>query len=255
MSRLLFAVLLTICLGATTQVSGAVISVLGDTADGTVTFDGFAGDFSLPMIRAGVAGNDVSGQATIFFFALPRLPSRSSLVGAELDLQYLGISQFTVTVPPEFNGDLFGIGARSTPTILASDYYDGDASLSADSLIAEAFVTPTSVPSSLQDSSSNLLNFLASLYQSDGTPTAAFAVFRVNPDVDLPPFSTPYRGYELASADNTDNGGTFVPRLSVTVVPEPSTLVMFLGNVAILAVYGLRNRKARAQCIREIALN
>src|SRR5262245_49244088 len=85
-----------LCLGTTAHVSGAVITVLGDAADGTVTVDAFPGDFPLPMIRAGVAGDFVGGQSAIFFFVLPQLSSRSALVDAEIDIQYLGISQFTV---------------------------------------------------------------------------------------------------------------------------------------------------------------
>src|SRR5207302_10308321 len=91
-----------------------------------------------------------------------------------------------------------------------------------DSLIAEGFITPSTAPGSLQASGSRLLSFLDSLYQPDGTPKAAYAVFRANADVHLPDHSNPYRGYELASADNTDNGGAFKPRLQLTVVPQAS---------------------------------
>jgi hypothetical protein len=147
-------------------------------------------------------------------------------------------------VPPNFNADLFGIGSRSSPTILSTDYYDGNASLSTNTLIARGFLTPSTAPGTLQASGSSMLSFLQSLYNPDGTPTAAFAVFRVNPDVHLPPHSGNYRGYEIASADNTDNGGAFVPQLLLDVapVPEPSTLLLGIVGAAVLSGYGCRRR-------------
>gem|GEM_PF-4483024 len=70
---------------------------------------------------------------------------------------------------------------------------------------------------------------------------AAYAVFRVNSDLDLPPFSHPYRGYEFASADNADSDGAFVPQLSLNVVPEPSTMAIFLAGSVVLTAYGWRS--------------
>jgi autotransporter-associated beta strand protein len=207
-------------LGAPGQTLGPVVSTPGDPGDGIVDITGDIGNVPDPQIRVGVGGDDVAGQDDIFFFALPKLTSPASLLGAQLNFQYLGISQFTPTVTPEFNVDLFGIGARSTPTILVTDYFDGDPSLSSDSLISRGFITGSTAPGSLQASGASLLSFLQSLYGPDGTPKAAYAVFRANPDVHLPPFSLPYRGYEIASANNTDNGGAFVPKLQLTVVPQ-----------------------------------
>jgi len=135
---------------------------------------------------------------------------------------------------------LFGIGARSTPTILGTDYYDGDAALSADTLIAEGFITPSTAAGILTATGSGLLAFLTSLYNPDGTPIADHAVFRVNPDADLPPFSGPYRGYELASADNTDGGGGFVPQLRLDVVPGPSLIVLAVCGGVVAAGVGWR---------------
>jgi hypothetical protein len=212
----------------------AVVTVLGDPGDGHVDVNGLPQDFSLPTLRVGVGGDNVRGLADIFFFALPKLTSVTSLLGAHLNLQYLGISQFTVTVTPEFNADLFGLGARSTPTILSTDYYDGDSSLSTNTLIAKGFITPSTAPGSLQASNGSLLNFVDSLYQPDGTPKAAYAVFRANANVHLPDWSLPYRGYEIASADNTDNGGAFVPRLVLSL----SSSLTLSGGFTVSATEG-----------------
>lgn len=233
-------VVVALSLGAVGEAFGVTITIPGDIGDGVVDVNGLPQDFFLPQLRVGVGGNNVRGLAVIFFFALPTVPSPASIVGAQLDIAYLGISQGSpgVFVPPEFNVDLFGIGARSSPTILGSDYHDGSASLSTDMLIAERFVTPSTLPGTLQAADSSLLDFITSLYQPDGTPTAAYVVFRANPDVDLPPFSGRLRGYELASANNASEA--FVPRLSLTVasVPEPGTLTLIVVGAVVLTGCG-----------------
>jgi hypothetical protein len=240
-----------VAVGAAGGAAGGPINVRGDAADGTVDVNGLPGDFSLPQLRVGVGGDDVRGLAPVFFFSLPTLPSRDSLAGAELRLTFL---DFTRGTPgnwefPRYNVDLFGLGARATPTILNADYYDGDASLGTDALIAEGFATPATAPgTTLQVSGGGLLDFVRSLYNPDGTPVAAFAVFRANADVHLPPrFSRRYSGYELASGDNTDGGGAVAPQLRltvVTVVPEPGTLTLSLLGAATLTGWRWRRRRS-----------
>src|SRR5262249_28076777 len=113
-------------------------------------------------------------------------------------------------------------------------------------------ITPTTAPGRLQASGDSLLNFLTSLYQPDGTPTAAYAVFRVNPDVHLPPFSGNYRGYELASADNTDDGGAYAPELNLTVAPAPNSLALAVVGVLLLSGWGWHRRRL-ARCRATVA--
>jgi hypothetical protein len=230
--RMGFLVAVHIAAFAHTATAGTIV-VVGDPGDGEVDVNGLPGSFALTQVRVGTGGNNVRGIADVFFFALPNVPSPTSIVGAQLNLQYLGISQFSVLVTPEFNADLFGLGARLTPTVLSSDYYDGNASLSTDTLLLKGLITPSTVPGSLHVSGSSLLNFLTSLYKPDGTPTAAYVVIRANADVHLPAFSNPYRGYELASADNGD--ASFRPELDLTVnaIPEPASFAI-LGGLAIL---------------------
>ena len=72
----------------------------------------------------------------------------------------------------------------------------------------------------------SLLNFVASLYNPDGTPAMAFAVFRVNADIPLPPNNPPRRGYLVAMADYPDPAFRPELDLTTTAVPEPSTLAM-----------------------------
>jgi hypothetical protein len=231
-----FLLVVALSLGIAGESHGSFITVYGDEGDGTVDVNGLPQDFTLTFLRAGNGGNNVRGLAPIFFFALPTLPSLDSLTSAELNLVYLGIHIGSPGnwAPPEFNVDLFGLGTRSTPTILSSDFFDGGSSLSTDALLAKGFVTPTTPTGALQLSGDQFTDYLRSLYNADGTPKAAYAVFRANTDVHLGVFSGLYRGYEFASADNTDNGGASVPRLELTTVPEPSSLTLALiGAIAL----------------------
>src|SRR4051794_8955154 len=97
-------------LTAAGEASGGVITITGDPGDGVVDVNGLGQDFPSTQLRLGTGGDDVRGHADIFFFALPKLSSRDVLLGAELRFQYLGISQFTVLVTPEFDADLYGLG-------------------------------------------------------------------------------------------------------------------------------------------------
>ena len=128
-------------LGASARACADVITVLGNTGDGTIDVTGLPQDFNLSPIRAGVGGNDLRGLAPVFFFELPTLTTQSALQGAELKLQFLDVTRATIFTAPEFKADLFGIGARSSPTILSTDYFDGNSALSKDTLIAKGFVT------------------------------------------------------------------------------------------------------------------
>jgi hypothetical protein len=231
---------------------GGFINVPGDKGDGYVDVNGLPQNFDDPTLRAGTGGNNVRGLAPVFFFALPALPSRDSLAGVVFDIQYLGFASGSpgIFVNPEFNIDFYGLGARSTPTILSTDYYDGDSSLSPDTLMAKGFITPTTATGTLQLSGATFTNYLRSLYNPDGTPMAAFAVFRANADIHLPDYSGRLRGYELASANNTDAAGANVPRLGLTVVPEPSSLVLSLVGAAFLTGCGWRRSRTPRCAVR-----
>ena len=181
-----------------------VISVEGDTGDGQVDINGEVptADLTREIVRVGAGGNQIRGHAIILFFELPLLPSYAQITNAEISIQYFGITEATVITPPNFNVDLFGIDARPTATIEGSDYYDGNAAFSSDSLIQASVLVPSSSQGKIGIANSILLNFVTSLY-SGGTPSDVFATFRLNPDLDLPVTSPPIRGYEIGMGDNS----------------------------------------------------
>jgi hypothetical protein len=224
------------------------ITIIGDKGDGMVDVFGTPVNLSDPTIRPGtggdISGGGIRGQVGIFFFALSTLSPGSSIVGTRLHIHYLGPETGGSPIP-EFNIDAFGLGARSSPTMLSSDYYAGPAGSSSNTLIQAAVITPTTAPGDLGIANANLLGFLTSLYHPDGTPVSAFAVFRFNPDKPLPAPSPPIRGYLLATADNADP--RLLPELDLTVngVPEPSSLTL-LGGFAVVAAGYYRWRRRHA---------
>jgi hypothetical protein len=214
-------VLVGVCLIAMTgAVSGAEpLTIRGHTGDGTIDANGLPQDESLPILRVGTGGDTVRGLAPVFFFALPPAPSREAITGAELEFQYLGTARGTADhfIPPQFKADLYGLGTRATPSVLRSDYHDGKATATSGTLLASSLIKPTTPAGRLRLSDAAMRDYVASLYQPNGTPTAPYVAFRVNADTHLAPRQRQYQGYELASADNKEKGGEYVPTLRLTV--------------------------------------
>jgi hypothetical protein len=214
--------------------SGGLI-VVGDAADGLVDVNGVGDTEPIPAIRPGTGGNNSRGQAAIFFFELPSFASRDAIAGVDLEVHYLGIDGSV----PNFNLDLYGIGARAVAQIQASDYYDGSGFDATSTLIQDDIVIPSTAVGPLElnvEGRESLFDFVTSLYSADGSPIDRFAVFRLNPDIDLPPGSSPIRGYLVAAAEHAED---LRPRMEISAVPEPGTLTTWL---VLCAVAGLCSR-------------
>ena len=216
------------------------ISVLGDSGNGQIGADGSIAGIGIQKDRVGTGGDNERGLALIYFFELPTFSSLTTITNAELQIEYVEIE--TSSGPPDFNIDLLGIDVRPSSIFDASDYYDGIATLSSDTLIQASTLIPTTVPGNISIANLSLLNFVKSLYNADGTPISTFATFRVNADIDLPPGSGPIRGYWMALADNAND--SFRPRLNLTgdVIPEPSTFTLITCALFGLVGYGSRRR-------------
>lgn len=211
-------------LAASGEAPREIITVRGDAKDVSVDRNGTADGVSAPALRVGTAGDDLRGQAALYFFALPTLSPRDAVAGAELELQYLGTAKGTGRNfgTPAFALDLFGLDARADATVTAADYHDGTSLPQSGSLVARSLVTPTTKPGPVRVSDPPLRDFVASLYHADGTPKAKYAAFRVNADTPLPVSKSQYQGYELATADNAEMKGEYAPVLKLTVAPKPA---------------------------------
>lgn len=211
--------------------AAATIAVTGDSGDGMVDVNGVALNLTDPMIRPGTGGNDVRGQAGVFFFQLPTL-SPNAIASADVQLSFLGLDVAgDVVNVPDFNLDLFGLGVRSSATILSSDYYAGNAAGGNGTLIESAFLTPGASPGNFDASFGG---YLQSLYSPSGVPLGDFLVVRLNPSIPLPSFSFPERGYNVATADNSNS--SLLPELTINSVPEPSSLALgILAGLTLLA--------------------
>jgi hypothetical protein len=209
----------------------AGVIIVGDAADGLVDVNGIGDTEPIPAIRPGTGGNNSRGQAAIFFFELPNFASRETISAVDVELHYLGIDGSV----PNFNLDLYGIGARAIAQIQASDYYDGSGLDATDTLIQNNIATPTTAvgPLDLNDGGrESVFEFVRSLYQADGSAIERIAVFRLSPDIDLQPGSSPIRGYLVAAAENSDN---IRPRLEISTVPEAGTRTSWLLVLGALA--------------------
>jgi hypothetical protein len=255
-----FAIALTACFAATAHAS-ITLTIGGDSGDSSVQ-DGAAinlTDAMLPALRVGSGGDNERGHAAVFFFELPTLPSRDSLLAANLDLHYLGFTPFSFPQHvPRNDADLYGIGVRSVAEVNSADYYDGDPAGTSDSLITASLLTPASAVGLLPfgaDSESNLLDFIRDSYNADGMPIDRFAVLRVNMAVDVGTDSGDLFGYELATADNSSD---LVPQLSLTfdAVPEPTSVIVWV--LILGGVYGMclrSNGFERVPSIRPLGIH
>jgi hypothetical protein len=200
--------------------------------DGLVDVNGVGDTEPIPAIRPGTGGNNSRGQAAIFFFELPALPSREAIVALDLVIHYLGIDGSV----PNFNLDLYGIGGRDIAQIQSSDYYDGSGLDAPDLLIQDDIANPATAIGALeltQGGRESLLDFATSLYDAGGSPLERFAVFRLSPDIDLPPGSSPLRGYLVAAAENAES---LRPRLEISAVPEAGSLMSWL-ILSVVAIF------------------
>jgi hypothetical protein len=229
------------------------IAVPGDLGDGVIDVDGLAQNQTLTSIRVGTGGSlPVRGIDPIFLFRLPTVVGPTTIASADLHLAYLGTEGEAIgggqDATPEFNADLFGLGVRSTATILSSDYYAGNSSGGNGTLIQSKFLVPSTLPAILHLSSSaqtTFTNYLQSLYNPNGTPSNQYLVLRLNADIPLPDFSNPIRGYAMASADNSDAG--LVPVLLINTVPEPSSLALACFAAIVLLLVKETNRATSEQ--------
>jgi hypothetical protein len=179
---------------------------------------------------------------SVFFFQMPSLAGGQSINNASLTLGLLPDSA-TTSVTPAHNGDLVALGFTNIdpPGNSAGDsqsyFYLGQGANDASpgrALIQDNFLVPGDfIPNGgtattrSTDALGNaaLTGYINGLYSAPGfTPGSSYLVLRVNPDISG---DTGTKRFTLASAENANAGLRPALNLSLTPVPEPSTIAFF----------------------------
>jgi hypothetical protein len=203
-------------------------------------------------IRVGFQANFKISSA--YFFQLPTLGAGESIVNASFLVNEVADSAATA-VTPLHNADLVALGftnanpPANTTAESASYFYVGEGA--ADTapghlLIQDNFLQPGDFIAQGGDSaakttditgSANLAAYLNSLYADPGFAAgSSYVILRLSPDQVSGAGTS---RYTIASADNAAEG--LRPSLTLTVVPEPSTITLLgLGGVA--ALFALRKK-------------
>ncbi|MCK5829264.1 MAG: hypothetical protein KAH20_03085 [Methylococcales bacterium] len=189
-------------------------SLLGEGSDQEVYSNGNKKWVGQPSARVGGALSSQDA-AFVLVFKLPELGANEQITAASLDVNLLSIAS-----TPEGGVDLYGLGFRTNPTVLASDYYQGayGTDLTDATPLQDDFVTQTSLVG-LQSidtiGQTNLISYINAQYQS-GAKGGDYLFIRLNPDVaDV----SSYRYWEFATANSNQ-----APVLKVTAGHIDSTL-------------------------------
>lgn len=173
------------------------VLIAGHSTDTQLNDDGSAPWVNNQSARIGGSTNIREG-AMIFVFQLPSLDPGENILNANLDFQLLNISNGTF--PGE--ADIYGIAARSSAAVIASDFYNG--TYGADSNATElqqgimSNVEPAGRISSDNTGDWNLAAFLDDLY-ANGAEGGDYVFLRVNSsETD----HLPYRYWNVATANH-----------------------------------------------------
>ena len=147
---------------------------------------------------------------------------------------------------PSFNADVYGLGYRTSPALLAGDYFTPAANTIYDAddatLIQDNFLLPAAGSQGYSTSGSALSAYLNAQYEAsaaDRQNGPVYVFLRLNPDVDR---NGNYTRYKLCVAENTDANRRPSLTYVAGVVPEPTSI----GIIGGLAAFGLVRRRRGA---------
>ncbi|MGJ8722913.1 MAG: PEP-CTERM sorting domain-containing protein [Roseibacillus sp.] len=202
-------------------------SVAGATGGGAVT----SINPGNTQIRAGNwDAGDGFNFSIVFVFELPDLGMVADpFVSATFDYNLAGYQGGA------YNGDLYGIDARATNALVPNDdFWVGDGPDSTATLLQDNLVTPTS--SIGLGSSDDISSFLNAQYNG-GANIGEYVFLRVNRDGN-PAIADERSGYLISTANQTNTA--LQPQINFTAVPEPSSLLLLSGGMALIT---LRRRR------------
>lgn len=212
----------------------------GNPEDGNSIGGTAVASTTLVTARAGSNGTTQPiGRAYVIPFKLPTLSANQQFAFASLTLYYADtngqggtVGNYPDGVTANFDADLYGLGVRSTSTVLGSDYFQGTLDTTNATLIEDNILTPGTQPadgtpiltSALADTA--LVSYLNAQYAAEGAGSWVF--LRINADADSGATGNfAYNFYTFDQGTVTYNGGSesVIPTISYTTVtvPEPAT--------------------------------
>lgn len=197
---------------------------------------GALGGFTIKVGRLSGANdatnNANQGRAAIYVFQLPDLGLIANpFTSANLSFGLQLIDDATTAA-----ADLYGLGRRVAPTVLASDYYfgNGEDGTDADRLQQDILTaamnagSENTIINTDATGDANLVTYLNAQYGA-GAGVGQYVFLRLNVDGG----STAQRGYNVHTANDVDTAKR--PTISFEAIPEPSTWALFaLGAAAMI---------------------
>lgn len=187
-------------------INGRQLQLLGLTTDQEIYDDGKKKWVGRATARVGGASR-TQDSALILVFQLPKLNQGEQISSANLSIHLQQKDN-----RPEGNIDVYGLGFRSSPETLPTDYYQGAFEQKLDNAmqIQDDFVTPKIAPGSLSLNTvgrNNLSAYLNEQYQL-GAKQGDYVFIRLNPDaLEI----SSYNYWEFYTADSN-----FIPEISLT---------------------------------------
>lgn len=221
------------------------------------------GGSTVQTVRIGREGDPPTRleRQAVYFFELPALAPGETISSASFSFDFTFRKDNGVGGPPRHSVDLYGLGWLPDPPALdatwfwasaADDVRTGDqlgtnigaqpvVKIQDNILTTTQAGSPSSTPLGYTQTDAQggaeLVSFLDLLY-AQGARAGDYAVLRMSPDADLR--SDWVRGYHVSLSEH----GGYRPTLVLTIVPEPSTLVLLAMGAVGLPAYAWRRRRA-----------
>jgi PEP-CTERM motif len=232
----------TLCACVSNRVQAATINGSPSDFEARSTTAGLfdpANSTNAVSLRAGYQ-NGFIGLSPVYFFQMPGLSAGQSVSSATFSLSVL--PEATTGTTPNHNADLVALGftnvdpPRNTATEGQSYFYVGQGAadtVSGHMLIQDNFLVPsdfvpsggTAIRKNTDGVASGALGAYINGLYTDPTfvPGTSYLILRVNPDLSG---DTGTKRYTLGSAQNATAAFRPTLDLSLTPVPEPSTIAL-----------------------------
>ncbi len=234
----------------TSQISNAAVAITGNPSDVVIDPTGTSSDAaSSRPSRVGASSATAAGSRTgVFVFQLPEIPVGYSSIVTNASLSFVVAS---VAGQPAYNIDLYGLGVRSTPAVLAkaltetidNDNYAGpDDTTNAYKIFDNLIVAGQASAGTVLVETSAFTLYVASEFTAANATDGGYLFLRLNPDVADP--GAEHSGINVRFAGVASNGApapnpdlpTLTLEFAPAVVPEPATAGLLASGLLSLVL-------------------